>query len=96
MQVKFAGADEAFIKLEVENGFYTTEKEVVRDAVRRLREQKEMNQLSHLRSAVAEGDADISSGHMVAYSPELVPQIAEEAKKYVIKNKKLKPDSVAK
>ena len=38
MHVRFADVDENFIKTEVQSGFYTNETELVRDAVRRMRE----------------------------------------------------------
>ena len=41
MHIRFAEIDEGFIKSQVESGFYTNETEVVRDAVRRLREEQQ-------------------------------------------------------
>ncbi len=38
MHISFAYVDEEFIKTTVEDGYYTSEEELVRDAVRRLRE----------------------------------------------------------
>jgi len=39
MNIVFPAMDESYIKAKVEDGFYSNATELVRDAVRRLREQ---------------------------------------------------------
>ena len=41
MHIEFANVDEKYIKDSVKNGYYRSEAEAVRDAVRRMREQEE-------------------------------------------------------
>lgn len=76
MHIRFAEADEAFIKASVEEGLYTSETELVRDAVRRLREK----QNSRLYHAVQKGIDDIEAGRTVPLTPELMESIMQRAK----------------
>jgi antitoxin ParD1/3/4 len=78
MKIAFAEQDERFIKSQVENGFYTNATEVVRDAVRRLREQAE--QRAKLLAALEQGEQSIAEGRTVSYSPALMQDSIERAK----------------
>jgi antitoxin ParD1/3/4 len=69
--------DENYIKHKVESGFYTSENEVVRDAVRRMREEEE--RITRFQAAVWIGDAQIERGETVPYSQELMEQIGQRA-----------------
>jgi antitoxin ParD1/3/4 len=62
MHVRFADADERFIQEEVSRGFYVNETELVRDAVRRLREQRQ--KISPFQAAVMRGVEDIQAGRL--------------------------------
>ena len=63
MHVRFADVDENFIKAEVHNGFYVNETELIRDAVRRLREDKE--RAKRFQEAVSKGVQAIEQGETV-------------------------------
>lgn len=76
MHVRFANADNTFIKDEVENGFYTNETELVRDAVRRMREDKERTK--RLKKAIANGIYAVERGEITALNLELLEKIKEE------------------
>ena len=78
MHVRFAEIDDGFIKSQVQNGFYTNETEVVRDAVRRLREEKQARN-KRFYEAVMKGDAAIERGDVVPYSRDLMEEIQSEA-----------------
>ncbi len=78
MHVRFAEIDEGFIKSQVESGFYTNETEVVRDAVRRLREEKQARP-NRIYDAVLKGDAAIERGETLPYSRQLLEEIKSEA-----------------
>ena len=54
MHVRFSEVDEHYIKSKVESGLYTSENEVVRDAVRRMREEDE--RIARFQAAVRLGD----------------------------------------
>ena len=77
MHINFAEIDGQFIKTAVQEGYYTSETELVRDAVRRLREKREEDQ--YFREAVMKGIAQIQRGETVAYTPELMEDIKKRA-----------------
>lgn len=80
MNIDFPGVDENFIKNQVSSGHYTNATELVRDAVRRLREASEAKRYRLLR-ALELGQADIDAGRMLSYSPELFADIKATARK---------------
>ena len=77
MHVRFANIDDAFIKTEVQSGFYTNETELVRDAVRRMREEKERTK--RFQEAVAKGIHAVERGETVRLTPDLLQEIRQEA-----------------
>lgn len=77
MHVRFADVDDNFIKAEVHSGFYTNETELVRDAVRRMREEKERTR--RFQEAVAKGVQAVERGETVALTPELLHEIKRDA-----------------
>jgi antitoxin ParD1/3/4 len=77
MHVRFANVDENFIKTEVLNGFYTNETELVRDAVRRMREEKE--RAKRFQEAVVRGIQAVERGETVALTPDLLQEIKQDA-----------------
>jgi antitoxin ParD1/3/4 len=77
MHVRFADVDENFIKAEVQSGFYTNETELVRDAVRRMREEKE--RARRFQEAVAKGIQAVERGGTVALTPDLLQEIKQDA-----------------
>ncbi len=79
MNVIFPPVDESYIKAKVEDGFYTNATELVRDAVRRLREQDDAK-YTRLISAIELGEKDAREGKGNAYTPEIFDQIMQDAK----------------
>jgi antitoxin ParD1/3/4 len=77
MHVRLSEVDENYIKGKVESGFYTSENEVVRDAVRRMREEEE--RIARFQAAVRIGDEQIERGDTVPYSKELMEHISQRA-----------------
>ncbi|NOU45396.1 MAG: hypothetical protein HOO87_17955 [Methyloglobulus sp.] len=77
MHVRFADVDENFIKTEVQGGFYTNETELVRDAVRRMREEKE--RARRFQEAIAKGIRAVERGETVALTPDLLQEIKQDA-----------------
>jgi antitoxin ParD1/3/4 len=77
MHVRFADVDENFIKTEVLSGFYTNETELVRDAVRRMREEKE--RAKRFQEAVARGIQAVERGETVALTPDFLQEIKQDA-----------------
>ena len=79
--------DENYIKGKVESGFYTSENEVVRDAVRRMREEEE--RIAGFQAAVRLGDEQIERGETVPDSQELMAQISQRAVQRAKQGKKV-------
>ena len=92
MNINFPPVDEGYIKAKVENGFYSNATELVRDAVRRLRELDDRH--ARLVTALELGERDVSAGRTTAYTPELLSQIVQEARAHVAEGGKPNPDVV--
>jgi antitoxin ParD1/3/4 len=88
MHIRFAEVDEQFIKSQVESGFYTNETELVRDAVRRMREAEERK--AQFLAAVRLGVAQAERGETVSYSDELMEAISQRAAARAIADKPIK------
>ena len=76
MHVRFPDVDENFIKTEIQSGFYTNETELVRDAVRRMREEKE--RARHFQAAVIQGVQAVDRGETVVLTPDLLYEIKQD------------------
>lgn len=68
-----------FLKSEVENGNYSNESEVVRDAVRRMKEERHSASLKNLKAELELGFKSIAEGRAVSYTPELFEEIKRKA-----------------
>ncbi len=90
MNINFAPIDEAFIKSKVEEGYYSNATELVRDAVRKLRE-KEPSVETKLRAALFEGKQALNNGDFEIYSPELMQRIEMQARENAQKGIKPNP-----
>ncbi len=90
MNIHFPSADEAYIKQQVEEGFYSNATELVRDAVRRLREANE--QRVALLAAVQVGEDQITRGEYRTYTPELVAEIKRNARDKAQRGHQPNPD----
>ncbi len=77
MNVGFPEMDEKFIKSKVENGFYMNETEVVRDAVRHMRQEEERRK--NFRAAVQLGVDQIAKGEGIPYTEELMDDMERNA-----------------
>ena len=77
MHVRFAEVDEKFIKTEVMSGFYANETALFRDAVRRMREEKE--RARHFQEAVPNGVQAVDLGETALLTPDLLHEIKQDA-----------------
>lgn len=96
MHIRFAEIDDQFIKSQVAEGFYTNESELVRDAVRRMREQREQTR-SPFYEAVMKGHRQIERGETIPFTPQLMEEIRASAKERaargdVVNNPEAVPD----
>lgn len=92
MHLKFAPIDEKFIKEKVESGYYSNETELVKDAVRHMREEEE--KFHRFQAAVRIGDEQIANGKTVPYSRDLMKKIEQRAITKAQQGKKVKNSDV--
>ncbi len=91
MNINFPPVDEGFIKGMVDGGYYSNATEVIRDAVRRLRQQEEA-QRARLAAALELGERAIKEGRSSAYTPELLARIEQSAREHAAEGGKPNPD----
>ncbi len=91
MNINFPPVDESYIKAKIAEGFYSNAAELVRDAVRRLREQDD-NKHARLMAALEVGQQAIREGRTALYTPELLDQIEQEARQHAAEGRKPNPD----
>ncbi len=79
MNIVFPPADESYIQAKIEGGYYSDAAELVRDAVRRLREEDD-KQHARLMAALEVGEQAIREGRTRRYTPELLAEIDAEGR----------------
>jgi len=94
MNINFSPVDDHFIKSTVEDGYYSNATELVRDAVRRMREGFNAPR-ARLMAALEEGMADVEAGRTVPYTPEFLDECEERARENVANVIKPNPDVCA-
>jgi antitoxin ParD1/3/4 len=67
-----------FVKTETAEGGYASQSDVVREALRRLRDQKEKR--TTLLRLLAEADADVAAGRVEPFTKEVIADIAARAR----------------
>ena len=92
MNINFPPVDAGYIKTMVESGYYSNATEMVRDAVRRMREQDD--HYGRLLAALEIGERDITAGRTVPYTPDLLKQIEQEARTHAANNRPTNPDVI--
>jgi antitoxin ParD1/3/4 len=90
MHINLSPEMEQYLQSKVSAGFYSNASEVVRDAIRRMREEDE--KLAALRAAVAVGDEQLARGEGAPYSAELLEKLTERAMANARAAKKVSPD----
>lgn len=79
MNVNFPPVDDGYIKAKVADGFYSNATELVRDAVRRLREQDDKDYVK-LIAALEAGEQAIREGRTTDYSPSMLDDVERDAR----------------
>jgi putative addiction module CopG family antidote len=77
MNVRFPEVDEHYIKTKVEAGFYVNETELVRDAVRHMREEDERK--NQFLSAIKVGQDQVASGQHRELTPDVLSELRQNA-----------------
>jgi antitoxin ParD1/3/4 len=81
MHLNLSAEMEQYLQAKVGTGFYGNVSEVVRDAIRRMRDEDE--KLSALRAAVRVGDEQLALGQRRDYTLERLERITEQARSNV-------------
>jgi antitoxin ParD1/3/4 len=92
MHINLSPEMEKFVQSKVDSGFYSNASEVIRDAIRRMREDED--KIAALRKALQVGDDQLDKGEGAQYSPELLTRLTEKAKDNARRRKKKDPDVV--
>ncbi len=73
---------ESWIETRVRSGLYRSSSEVVREAIRLLREQEELKELrrAELRTAIQAGVSDMDAGRSSSLTSALVEQLKREGR----------------
>jgi antitoxin ParD1/3/4 len=90
MHINLSTEMEQYLQSKVGTGFYSNASEVVRDAIRRMREEDE--KLAALRAAVQIGDDQLERGEGTPYTPERLETITAKAFANARQGKKVNPD----
>ncbi len=94
MNVRFPDVDESYIKTKVEAGFYMNETELVRDAVRHMREEDERK--NQFLTAIKVGQDQVVSGQHRELTPEVLGEIRKTATRRIQQGRKAKSDVLPK
>jgi antitoxin ParD1/3/4 len=92
MHINLSSEMEEYLQNKVGTGFYSNASEVVRDAIRKMREEDE--RLAALRAAVQMGDKQIDSGEGVAYTSDRLASITAKALANAGEGKTVSPDVI--
>jgi antitoxin ParD1/3/4 len=77
MNIRFPDVDEHYIKTKVEAGFYMNETELVRDAVRHMREEDERKK--QFLSAIKVGQDQMAHGQHREFTTEVLDELRQGA-----------------
>ncbi len=92
MHINLSPEMEKFLQDKVDSGFYGNASEVIRDAIRQMRE--EDVKMGALRAALKTSDDQLDKGEGINYSPELVERITDRAKTNTRRGRKVNPDVI--
>lgn len=92
MHINLSPEMEKFVQSKVNTGFYSNASEVIRDAIRRMREEEE--KIAAMRAALKVGDDQLNKGLGVPYTSELLTRAVARAKDNVRRGKKVDPDVI--
>lgn len=96
MNISFSAVDDAYIKEMVETGYYANATELIRDAVRRLREISESkgDYNNAMYAAVLVGEEQYARGQYRRFTPELVAEMDRNIEKKIQQGYKPKPEII--
>lgn len=90
MHINLSPEMERYLERKVSEGFYSNASEVVRDAIRRMKEDDK--KIAAFQAAVRKGDEQLRRGEGVLFTPELLQKITDDAYENSRKGKKINPE----
>lgn len=81
-----------FIQTQVDSGLYGNATEVVRDALRSMKDRREQRRLETIRALLAVGEEQIARGETVPYTPGFMDNALKEAIRNSKKGKPIKDE----
>ena len=90
MNIRFPDVDEHYIKTKVEAGFYMNETELVRDAVRHMREEDERKK--QFLSAIKVGQDQTAHGQYREFTTEVLDELRQGAARKIQEERTPKSD----
>jgi antitoxin ParD1/3/4 len=88
MHINLSPEMEQFVQGKVDTGFYSNASDVIRDAIRRMREEDE--KIAAIRAALREGDEQLNAGKGIRYSRDVLTQATDRARTNAKRGKKVK------
>jgi antitoxin ParD1/3/4 len=70
---------ETYIQDEIKAGLYSNATELIRDALRRMKENKERRRIQHIHALVAIGEAQIAKGEGIPYTDDFMDSVMKGA-----------------
>ncbi len=79
MHVKLGKPYDDFILDEIKAGLYSNATELIRDALRRMKENKERRRIEHIHALVAIGETQIANGEGIPYTDDFMDNAMKRA-----------------
>ncbi|PIR00068.1 MAG: type II toxin-antitoxin system ParD family antitoxin [Nitrospinae bacterium CG11_big_fil_rev_8_21_14_0_20_45_15] len=79
MHLKLGHEFDDFIQAQVATGMYGNATEVIRDALRHMKDRQDEKNLENIRALLAVGENQIAKGETVAYGSGLLDRLTKEA-----------------
>ncbi len=92
MHLKLGNEFEEFIQGQVASGMYGNATEVIRDALRHMKESQEEKHLESVRMLLAVGEDQIANGKTVPYTDDMLDRLTKEAVRNSKKGKPVKDE----
>jgi antitoxin ParD1/3/4 len=90
MHINLSPEMEQFVQSKVETGFYSNATDVIRDAIRRMREEDE--KIAALRRALKAGDEQLDASLGTVYTKDVLNRATDQTRENARRGKKIKAD----
>ena len=79
MHISLGEPYENYIQDEIKAGLYSNATELIRDALRRMKENRERRRIEHIHALVAIGEAQIAKGEGIPYTDDFMDSAMNRA-----------------